>query len=461
MAHIGPEVDQAGQRKTFRQRGATLLGLVAGVLAFSLLIVLGELTVQANRQNQQAERRNALWAQTSIIRAQLESELNSILYLSSGLGSYLLVRNDNIQRKEMNDILATLFKSSRHIRNFGIAIGYRLTYIYPLAGNEQAMGLYYPGQIDQWPIIFKVIESGNPALTGPVNLAQGGQGIIFRVPLFIEGKYWGMLSTVIDSDDLLAPILKTATDGYYTLALRGRDASGRSGAPIWGDDSLFENAESVIQEIPVPGGSWAIAVKAQGTAAPQVTDTVIRVIASGLGLLLAWLLYSLIRNRKELVRRALYDALTELPNRALLEDRAEMAFSRQRRAGGPPCALIFFDLDGFKKINDAYGHKAGDAVLHQMAQRAKHLVRDNDTVARWGGDEFIVLLEQVNKQVLEELMQRLRNALEQPIELEGNRLSVGISMGAVQCENAISTLDDMLKIADQRMYADKQARHPQ
>jgi diguanylate cyclase (GGDEF)-like protein len=119
---------------------------------------------------------------------------------------------------------------------------------------------------------------------------------------------------------------------------------------------------------------------------------------------------------------------------------------------------LFLDLDGFKNINDAYGHKAGDAVLRATAERAKATVRMNDTVARWGGDEFIILLENVTQEMLEVLMVRLRTNLETPIELDGCAVSVGVSMGMAIHPDAGGDLDETLRVADQRMYEDKLAR---
>jgi diguanylate cyclase (GGDEF)-like protein len=172
------------------------------------------------------------------------------------------------------------------------------------------------------------------------------------------------------------------------------------------------------------------------------------------------MLYALIRSRTELARRAMYDGLTGLPNRILLEDRAEMAFARQHRVPDQLCALLFIDLDDFKDINDDHGHKAGDAVLVATAERAKAAVRVNDTIARWGGDEFIVLLENVTQEMLEALMARLRTSLEAPVEFEGRQLSVGISMGMAVHPDTGGDLDDTLRIADQRMYEDKLSRRP-
>lgn len=439
-------------------RGNRMFALSAAALAFLLVLALGDMTVRMHARDKDNERRLDAISRAAIFRAKVERELNSVLYLSSGLGGYLTVRNDTIARREINDILARLHRSSRNVRNFGIAVGYRLTYIYPLSGNEAAIGLNYPDQPEQWPVISRIIASRTPALAGPVDLVQGGRGLIYRVPLFIGKHYWGLLSTVIDADKLFESVNGDAQDSRYRIALRGKDGKGLAGDSIWGDIALFEDSDSVIQEIEVPGGLWAIAVKAQAGNYPRDTDHLVRLLSAIIGSLIAWLLHALIRSRAELAHRALYDVLTGLPNRTLLEDRAQMAFARQHRSPEQLCALLFIDLDGFKNINDEYGHKAGDAVLRTIAERATTAVRKNDTIARWGGDEFIVLLEDVTREMLDALMVRLRASLEAPIDFEGRSLGVGVSMGmAIHAETG-ADLDEMLRIADQRMYDDKLAR---
>jgi diguanylate cyclase (GGDEF)-like protein len=112
-------------------------------------------------------------------------------------------------------------------------------------------------------------------------------------------------------------------------------------------------------------------------------------------------------------------------------------------------------MDGFKNINDRYGHKAGDAVLQETANRCRAIVRAEDTVARWGGDEFVVLMEEVTEEAVEALVARLREALEAPIAFDGRQIKVGVSVGIVLHHEGDASLDEVLEMADQRMYIDK------
>jgi diguanylate cyclase (GGDEF)-like protein len=160
------------------------------------------------------------------------------------------------------------------------------------------------------------------------------------------------------------------------------------------------------------------------------------------------------RLQDQLTHQAFHDALTGLPNRALLRDRLTHTLGRARR-DGTHVALVFCDLDGFKLINDHAGHLAGDEVLVSVAARLQLCVRPGDTVARFGGDEFTVLLEHVDS--LEEVRRvasRVLAALEDPIELaEGRQVTVSTSIGiAWTGEEAEPEPDRLLQRADRAMY---------
>ncbi|HEY7732457.1 MAG TPA: EAL domain-containing protein [Gaiellaceae bacterium] len=152
---------------------------------------------------------------------------------------------------------------------------------------------------------------------------------------------------------------------------------------------------------------------------------------------------------------ALSDALTGLPNRVLLADRVEQALRRSRRSG-EPFSLVIVDLDGFKNVNDHRGHAAGDAVLRTLAQRFGETVRTSDTVARVGGDEFVVLsLGSRDEHEVAALVGRLRQALRDPIDAGGSEVTVDASIGwAIYPADGDST-DELLMRADEQMLATK------
>jgi diguanylate cyclase (GGDEF)-like protein/PAS domain S-box-containing protein len=158
---------------------------------------------------------------------------------------------------------------------------------------------------------------------------------------------------------------------------------------------------------------------------------------------------------------AYYDPLTSLPNRRLLTERISQARTALRNSAGLG-ALVFLDLDHFKRINDARGHDVGDAVLRGVAQRLKGIVRHEDTVARMGGDEFVVLLASVGKtqdEALHAAMQiaeQLRAALAQPLLVSGHAYIAGASVGVTLLNNDDKTTTEVLHEADTAMYRSKE-----
>jgi diguanylate cyclase (GGDEF)-like protein len=154
--------------------------------------------------------------------------------------------------------------------------------------------------------------------------------------------------------------------------------------------------------------------------------------------------------------QAFHDHLTGLPNRALLGDRMEHALARGRMPNLPLVGLVFVDVDDFKVINDTYGHEVGDQVLIALGERLQHLVRAGDTVARLSGDEFAVLLEDLESPEDAHLTAlRVVRAFHRPIDAAGREILVSVSVG-VDVGNALSTsAEDLVRNADFAMYVAK------
>ncbi|WP_295850351.1 EAL domain-containing protein [uncultured Xylophilus sp.] len=170
---------------------------------------------------------------------------------------------------------------------------------------------------------------------------------------------------------------------------------------------------------------------------------------------------SLQQANEELRLRAFADALTGLPNRLLLEDRLEHALQRLDRIGdvrrAERIALLFIDLDGFKPINDSFGHAAGDLILQTAADRLRGLARTSDTVARIGGDEFLLLLEGVPDAAGSAIVaQRVIDILSQPFDLWGREVQIACSVGVVVYPDQ-GDRQRLVADADAAMYAAKRA----
>jgi len=154
---------------------------------------------------------------------------------------------------------------------------------------------------------------------------------------------------------------------------------------------------------------------------------------------------------------ALHDALTELPNRYAFTERLERALSRASR-GDQLAALMYIDLDNFKPVNDRLGHEAGDHVLKSIAQRLLGTIRKTDFAARIGGDEFVVVLENIEKRAdIETVAQGILKSLKSPIAFEGHACGVGASIGIAVYPDDAEDRDALTRAADEVMYRVKQS----
>ncbi len=164
------------------------------------------------------------------------------------------------------------------------------------------------------------------------------------------------------------------------------------------------------------------------------------------------------RAEETLTHLALHDALTDLPNRALFVEHLRHALQRQRRASGR-LAVLFLDLDGFKAINDDWGHEAGDLVLRTTGERVRAWLRSSDVVARYGGDEFTVLLDGIRGAwQAADFARKLEQEVARPITMPVGECRVGVSIGIAVFPDDAADEAELLRLADQRMYQEKR-RH--
>lgn len=162
--------------------------------------------------------------------------------------------------------------------------------------------------------------------------------------------------------------------------------------------------------------------------------------------------------QNQLKHDALHDKLTGLPNRNLLIKRLDLALKRSKRDQKAQFAVLFFDLDNFKLVNDSLGHLSGDELLIQIANLLQNFIRETDIASRLGGDEFVILLEEIESlQEAVMVAQRIIEALRSPFEIEDKQLFTSTSIGIVTATDKHKTPEDVLRDADIAMYRAKQS----
>ncbi len=161
------------------------------------------------------------------------------------------------------------------------------------------------------------------------------------------------------------------------------------------------------------------------------------------------------RARFQLKHMATHDSLTGLANRMRFNEFMEEALTRSRRLNKPG-SLLYLDLDGFKAVNDSYGHNMGDFLLQQVAKRLTSTLRETDFVARLGGDEFAVVIEALSEQVRpQQVAKKILHSIREPYENDGNRAKIGVSIGIAYFGPELMGLKAITRCADSAMYRAK------
>src|SRR4051794_17191934 len=232
------------------------------------------------------------------------------------------------------------------------------------------------------------------------------------------------------------------------LILEESYAAWDGGLPEYRERGLRAAMAAPVHENGQPVGSLTVASFRPGRHYSQTEQDVLSAFAEHASLALTDA-----RNFEDAMHQAFHDSLTGLPNRALFLDRLELAHARARRSGSP-IAVLFMDLDAFKTVNDSLGHAAGDELLVLVAGRLRRWLRPSDTAARFGGDEFAVLLEDLDTSNGAQIVaQRILDSLREPFEIQGQEVYVASSIGISSSAHPGS--DDLLRNADLAMYRAK------
>ena len=229
------------------------------VIALLIVATVIRLEVHSRAQARQMETLSTL----STIRANLEGALDVTMLAAQGLVALVMIRPE-ITAGEFEKMAGELMRGLKRIRNIGLGFGTTLKYIYPIKGNEAAIGLDYMTRPDQREAVLRMIETGKTVVAGPMTLVQGGRGIISRTPIFLpaadgSGKvYKGLVSIPIDTDGLFADAGLLNPELPIDIAIRGKDGLGERGEVFFGDPALFE-ARPVTLDVLLPAGTWRMA----------------------------------------------------------------------------------------------------------------------------------------------------------------------------------------------------------
>lgn len=253
-----------------------LLRAYRGLLtSLAVLLLLGVVVIEvAVRELARIERQgveHALLTRAADVRSSLETRLNHSIYLSRGLVSYLQSQQGLDDPRRIRLWMASMLEGTSDVRNIGVAPNNRIELIYPLQGNEAALGFDYTSSPAQWAAVERMMASAQPVLDGPLTLVQGGNGLIYRAPVYINRRYWGLVSTVMDADQLLGMLDSEARWQDLRIRLLRVQAEGEPRG-IWGAPPAPERPAAVL-DIELPGVVWQLQVQYRtpqaGSGAPR------------------------------------------------------------------------------------------------------------------------------------------------------------------------------------------------
>tara|TARA_R110002126_G_scaffold70064_2_gene176601 strand:- start:1704 stop:3293 length:1590 start_codon:yes stop_codon:yes gene_type:complete len=228
--------------------------LLIGILVVEVL--MWQIDVSARSQSAQQ-----LLSRGADVRSVLETRLRDGIYLTRGLVSFLHSQQGLRDQKNVEDWLASMLEEVDYLINIGIAPNNRIELIYPREGNEAALGLAYSDVPAQWSAVQEIMRTGKPVLAGPLNLVQGGSGLVYRSPVYLDGRYWGLVSTVMDASALLG-ILDTEPrwQDLNVQLQRGQDRRAETFTRIWGAD-LIPGLPQQAMLIELPSVTWRLIVQ--------------------------------------------------------------------------------------------------------------------------------------------------------------------------------------------------------
>lgn len=394
--------------------------------------------------------------------AKIDDVLSKLFYRTQTLSSFILQNNGSTVGFES---LAAIIVDDPAILNVLVAPDGVVSAVYPLEENEAVLGLdfYAAGAGNREAILAK--ESGQFVLGGPFNAIQGGQVLVGRLPVFMDGindeeHFWGLVSVTLRYPDALygAGLDELSTLGFdYELWRINPDNNERQIIACSGHEPNVHKTY-VENTVSIANAQWHFRILSVRVWYEFPETWALAIISVALSILIATIAQNnfdlkTLKDRMELLSNT--DALTGIHNRRYFMKAANPVMSRDERFKNQSF-IIILDIDFFKIINDNYGHAAGDAVLVEIASRIAATLRSYDLFARYGGEEFIMLVSNIDEESASQLAERIRVSIaDSSVKYERSLISVTASLGISQAAPS-NSLENAINFADKALYAAKE-----
>lgn len=336
-----------------------------------------------------------------------------------------------------------------------------VTYMYPIKGNEGgAINLFKD------PLRKKDAEyarrTGKMTVSGPINLYQGGTGLIARKPIYLENSsgetsFWGFSIVILNTEEL-----------FKSLQIDNIEKEGYD-YKLWKINSNTKKKQVILQSTKTPfkdpieisfriyNSKWTFSVVSQDAATEAISYIYYVILATLVSILIAlvvWLGLKLNEQNKVLMTYSYQDSLTSLYNQRKL-----FAILSQYEKENKNFGIIYLDLDGFKMINDTYGHDIGDKFLYETAKRLKKSIEGVGLAFRLGGDEFVAMIpDRYEEKFYEDLTRKIIEDFKEDVVFDNIKLNIKGSFGFARFPQDASDAQSLIKKADSKMYKIKRSK---
>lgn len=398
-----------------KNKSSVRLAIIASIATFVLLMFVSAMFIYNYSMRIKEDNENKVTVSYYSLSDEIRNFKNQNTSLLTGFAAYIELK-DTFDGDEIYRYLDFLMRDHlEDIKNIGVFEDTTIRWVYPLEGNESAIGTDLSKVPSQAGDVQRVKEKLETLFVGPVELIQGGTAFIIRMPLLKNNAYWGMVSIVLKAENAFKFVDKYSEiyDVAYLIT-----AADNTEEIIVGNGKILEMKPLKFRTEESLGG-WDVYVVPTGGWDNKIgLFIIIFSICAGISFLISWRIFSWMRSynkilsdKIELESKYILDRFTGIYTREYFNFRLKEEISHVQREKYP-ISMIYFDLDHFKNVNDVYGHSAGDEVLLEMVSVVKSIIRLEDVFSRWGGDEFILLLPSTDLKGAKFVADRIRSEIE-------------------------------------------------
>ncbi|MGO1919675.1 MAG: sensor domain-containing diguanylate cyclase [Alkalibacterium gilvum] len=428
-----------------------IVSLLVYIFASTLLFIpVNKLHLEQNEQLYE-EQQTAANEHLNRVKTEVKAHLDSSLFYADFF-EMIISQNPDIEESELLKYSELIVERNTLIDNVSLAEDGVINFVYPLEGNEELIGLNVMEELDKEMILKKTYQEDNHIAQEIVETTHGNRKIFNRIPVIVDDaeseKIWGSANVVIDFDELIESTLYANQMYLFDSAIVVESDWAKTMS--WGKTDIFKT-DALRTSIHLPDQVWRIGtMPVEGWVGEQSyyqPEIIIFYIFIAIIFFLVMFFTHQYFNKRELSRT---DMLTQLLNKKTFELSAKKTLKKSRKKNG----LLLIDFNDFKIINDTYGHLMGDQVLTISANRLKHSLKKQDIIGRIGGDEIMILVNDVTISELESIKNRIIQQVEKPICFHGLTITPSVSIGHTLISQWVP-FEQLYDIVDKKMYRNK------